>query len=194
MLTTLERTAQIIVGLAFAATLAIILALAWSSGAGATQEPFACTVEDDADAVFKHAVAEARFQSMPAWAHRHKGFRGDISDGVEVTLSGISDVEPGYIYTQTKTISSEAEYNRALSFHNGAAFLNAAAHTLVLPNGNETAIDGEYGYSVLRANAGANVRYWYYAGLEPTDDSIWCYEIRGRGHPPTPTPTPDPTE
>ena len=187
-MTTLERHGQIAVGIAFTALLAVIIALSSAIGdAKADVEPFACTLVADSDEAFRHAVAEARFYTLPEWEWRNPGFRRDFSDGVDVKMS---NVYTGYITHRTITISDEAEYKAARRAQPHRYFLNQAAETLILPTGDEIALN-DSGSSAVHATGGANVRYWFYTGLEPTDDTIWCYEIRGRGHPPTPTPTPE---
>ena len=190
-MTWIERRAQIAVAILFALALTVIGLFALNSGASATQEPFACKIVSDADAMFSHAVAEARFHSLPAWENRHKAFRGDISGGVAVSLSQFGD-DPGYVRTSEETISTEREYRRVRVLRNARYFKESAAKTLLLPTGSEIAIEGEYARHHIAANAGARVRYWYYNDLEPERHNFFCYEIRGRGHPPTPTPTPEP--
>ena len=79
----LAAVVAIAVGLAMLA----IAAVALVNQAGATAEPFACTVVEGNDEAVKHAIAEARFHSMPEWDKRHPGFRRDFSEGVDVQLS-----------------------------------------------------------------------------------------------------------
>ena len=109
-------------------------------------------------------------------------------------MSGV----PGHVYTRDVTISSEAEYKaaRVQQANHRNYFLDSAIHTLALPNGNEIAAVDENTSSYLREiERGANSRYWFYFGEEPSYDSIKCFYKYGAGLPtPTPTPTPEPVE
>ena len=182
----IERKGAVIVAIMFAAALLTIMLVA-RNGVGASAEPTVCRIVADDNEAYRHAYAEGKFLSLPEWERRHKAFRGDISGGVTVPMSiGGS----GRLWTRDVTIHNEVEYRAALRAQNIPLFLSLAAETMVLPNGNEIALD-DGGGSVFPIRGGANNRYWFYNDLEPTDDNIWCYEVRGRGHP-TPTPTPEP--
>ena len=187
-MTRIEKRTQLLVASLFAALLTALIILghsAFARNAGADEEPFACTIVEDSDAALRHAVAEARFHTLPEWDSRNPGFRRDFSDGVDVQMSNITT---GYITHRTFTISTEAEYKLARARQPLNRFLSRAAETLVLPTGDEIALN-DSGSSAVHATGGANIRYWYYTGHEPTDDTIWCYEIRGRGHPPASAPS-----
>ena len=211
-MTTLERNAQLLVAMLFAAALVAICLFAFNVSAPASaQEAVAptptpsptplnpygnfaaidadCKMVADSEEAYRHAYSEGWFHSLPAWEHRHKAFRPIPDGGVTVKISNAFN---GKVTASDVTITNELEYRRARNYRNNSqGFLNRGLETMALSDGGTVAIwDGGGHNSLLFVDGGANVKYWFYLGAEPSFDEMRCFYRYGAG---LPTPTPAPT-